>query len=131
MKLPRALILSAVVLAVAVFWFLHEPATESTPGPARPPAPLQASSADPPPAAPVPLSQGAPAPEAPAPSSSAPVRFSAPPSAPGPRGPAEPPPAAQAEADGIRSDLDRVRSMVRDYRSIVGENPVGTNAEIM
>lgn len=32
---------------------------------------------------------------------------------------------------GIEDDLDRVDLMLRDYRSTVGENPVGTNAEIM
>ena len=28
-------------------------------------------------------------------------------------------------------DLDNVRLMLRDYRSVMGENPVGSNAEIM
>lgn len=29
------------------------------------------------------------------------------------------------------ADLDNVRLMLRDYRSLMGENPVGSNAEIM
>ncbi|RYD74930.1 MAG: hypothetical protein EOP84_19110 [Verrucomicrobiaceae bacterium] len=28
-------------------------------------------------------------------------------------------------------DLDKISLMIRDYRTIAGENPVGTNAEIM
>ncbi len=28
-------------------------------------------------------------------------------------------------------EIDRVSLMIRDYRTIAGENPVGTNAEIM
>ncbi len=28
-------------------------------------------------------------------------------------------------------ELDKVRHMVRDYHTLMGENPVGTNAEIM
>ena len=37
-----------------------------------------------------------------------------------------PPPDTQAAAE-----LDKVRSMLRDYRTLYHENPVGTNAEIM
>ncbi len=28
-------------------------------------------------------------------------------------------------------DLDKIALMLRDYRTIMGENPIGTNAEIM
>ena len=28
-------------------------------------------------------------------------------------------------------DVDKVNLMIRDYRSVFGENPVGTNADIM
>lgn len=31
----------------------------------------------------------------------------------------------------MENDLEHVRLMVREYRDVVGENPVGTNAEIM
>jgi hypothetical protein len=30
-----------------------------------------------------------------------------------------------------RQDIERVHGMLRDYRTVFGENPVGTNAEIM
>ncbi len=37
-----------------------------------------------------------------------------------------------AEADPTAAaDLDKISLMIRDYRTIAGENPVGTNAEIM
>ena len=31
----------------------------------------------------------------------------------------------------VAADFDRIALMLRDYRSLTGENPVGTNAEIM
>jgi hypothetical protein len=31
----------------------------------------------------------------------------------------------------IETDLEEVHSMLREYRTALGENPVGTNAEIM
>ena len=42
--------------------------------------------------------------------------------------PKEQPPTADPQA-GV--ELDKVRSMLRDYRTLYHENPVGTNAEIM
>lgn len=45
-----------------------------------------------------------------------------------------PRPAARRVADVIPEaapDFDRIALMFRDYRAIAGENPVGTNAEIM
>lgn len=42
--------------------------------------------------------------------------------------PKEPPPPSDPQAAG---ELDKVRSMLRDYRTLYHENPVGTNAEIM
>jgi hypothetical protein len=134
MKLARGLILSAVVLAVAMLWYLHESAPiETTPGSASTPPALRESSPDSLPLAPIPQSQTALPPESSPESPGAPPRAGAPnpaaavpPSSTGGR-----PPVPVPEAEGIRSDLDRVRYMVRDYRSIVGENPVGNNAEIM
>lgn len=42
------------------------------------------------------------------------------------------PPARPAENDPTAAaDLDKISLMIRDYRTIAGENPVGTNAEIM
>jgi hypothetical protein len=50
-----------------------------------------------------------------------------------PGAPASARPATTGEpaSAGARADLDAVRSMLRDFRSVEGENPVGTNAEIM
>lgn len=42
--------------------------------------------------------------------------------------PKQPPPPPDAQA-GV--ELDKVRTMLRDYRTLYHENPVGTNAEIM
>jgi hypothetical protein len=43
------------------------------------------------------------------------------------------PPAPPTDADfaAVENDLEHVRMMVREFRDVVGENPVGTNAEIM
>jgi hypothetical protein len=54
-----------------------------------------------------------------------------PPGAPGQLPPAQTEPLTPAQAAASHLDLEAVRSMIRDYRSIQGENPVGTNAEIM
>ena len=51
----------------------------------------------------------------------------APAPAPAPSTPSGPQP---TRADYL-ADLDNVRLMLRDYRSLMGENPVGSNAEIM
>jgi hypothetical protein len=43
-----------------------------------------------------------------------------------------PPPRRAADAPPeIAADFDKVSLMLRDYRTLTGENPVGTNAEIM
>jgi hypothetical protein len=43
---------------------------------------------------------------------------------------AKPGPAPKPEPEG-RAEVESVRLMFRDYRTRMGENPVGTNAEIM
>ena len=40
-------------------------------------------------------------------------------------------PALTARGGEAESDLEKVNHMLRNYRSLMGENPVGTNAEIM
>ena len=47
-----------------------------------------------------------------------------------PHKPAAPERAPDARAQYL-ADLDNVRLMLRDYRSLMGDNPVGSNAEIM
>jgi hypothetical protein len=43
----------------------------------------------------------------------------------------KPPRLPPAELDAPMRDLDKINLMLRDYRTLTGENPVGTNAEIM
>jgi len=46
--------------------------------------------------------------------------------------PSTPPPRrASAAEPEVAADFDKIALMLRDYRSLTGENPVGTNAEIM
>lgn len=48
--------------------------------------------------------------------------------------PAATPPAASAASaspEEVAIDIDQVSLMLRDYRTRMGDNPVGTNAEIM
>ncbi|MEO5712699.1 MAG: hypothetical protein ABIT37_04350 [Luteolibacter sp.] len=46
--------------------------------------------------------------------------------------PSTPPPRQAADSDPeLAADLDKVSLMLRDYRTLTGENPVGTNSEIM
>lgn len=143
MKSPRALA-SAVVLAVAALGFLVWQTVKTMRGDAMPPAPLPAGRpqemppahvhshgghlhshdiARPPTATQQPFTYAPTVPRAtttPRPATGGPAtarRLSN--------------TAAAAEIDAVRSDLERVRSMIRDYRSLAGENPVGTNAEIM
>lgn len=128
MNLRRGLILGALVLVAAVLWYLHQPAPIET-RPASPSTPTARLESSPAPSleAPAGPTQTPSSPEPGTPGAPAHVMAAVP--RPGVGAP--PQPSTVLEADSLRSDLDRVRSMVRDYRSIVGENPVGTNAEIM
>lgn len=46
--------------------------------------------------------------------------------------PSTPPPRRASHADPeVAVDFDKIFLMLRDYRTLAGENPVGTNAEIM
>lgn len=138
---PRVSML-AILLGVSVgLWLNFRPAPtppDAAPQPPRPPRPTE-------PQVPAP----APATRAPTASSAA---ASVPPSAPSA---AVPPPATTAaspapvagptpasvatasapapagEAEAVRHELEQAQLMLRDYRSLYGENPVGTNAEIM
>jgi hypothetical protein len=63
--------------------------------------------------------------------------------APAPEVPQSPPPAVRGQSAytteqrgetvhaEARQEIERVHGMLRDYRTVFGENPVGTNAEIM
>jgi hypothetical protein len=41
------------------------------------------------------------------------------------------PPPPQGDRAAVMLSMDKVKLMLRDYRTLMGENPVGTNAEIM
>ena len=46
--------------------------------------------------------------------------------------PSTPPPRQAADSEPeVAQDFDKISLMLRDYRTLAGENPVGTNAEIM
>lgn len=40
-------------------------------------------------------------------------------------------PSADGDSEAMKIDLGKVNLMLRDYRTLMGENPVGSNAEIM
>jgi hypothetical protein len=135
MNLTRGLILAALLVVAAALWYFMQPASiETAPGAASTGTALRESSPAPLPDAPAPGSQPPPrlepVPSSPASSIPPPSRLAMPriASATSPIGKQNPP---AAEAEAVQTDLDRVRYMLRDYRSIAGENPVGTNAEIM
>lgn len=102
-------------------------------------APTAAPSASQPPPAAAPSEEPTPTPEA---TTSAPITPGSlppgvpmpqpPPSAPGDRF-ARPaiPKGADPEVEIARNDLENVGLMLRDFRTVQGENPTGTNAEIM
>jgi hypothetical protein len=127
MKPRLVLILGVVALAGAGLWLATRPS----------PAPTDSAVA-PPPAKPV--SKAAPAaPDTAAAPSAAQNPVTAPPAT-----AAVPSIKATAAASSLpigarppdvrtdyRADLDNVRLMLRDYRTLMGENPVGSNAEIM
>lgn len=98
------------------------PALEVTPPPAVSTPPLQPSL--PPPAAPLPSVAPPKSPAVvvpPAPSSAA--RFAA---------PGTPPPVPEAIAhDKTKNEIDSISLMFRDFRTLMGDNPVGSNAEII
>lgn len=118
--LPWIIVLLAIALAT---WFLlsprNDPATPEALGVAAPFTPPRDAAPRP---ADAPSSVSRPPPQA---TSPAPVAATMSSSAYTPEQRGE---THNAEA---RHDLDQVKIMLRDYRSVIGENPVGTNAEIM
>lgn len=142
MKSWKAGIIVVIALVVVGNWFSRRvetsaPASKPTPEvrtteAIEPPAPPAAAA---PLAPPPPLPPADPDPATPKPRTEEsraasqrdlenPLVASYPPSMPPPR------PAANAEPE-IAADFDQVSLMLRDYRTRIGENPVGTNAEIM
>ncbi len=128
--------------AIGLWWLLREPPAADTRRaivPRERPAPTAAPAANAPSLPPTSSPPGAgAAPSRPATPAAVPIAASAPvgvvvaaapeamPASTRPR--IEAPPVAFEE---VRADLARVRNSLRDFRTIYGENPVGTNAEIM
>lgn len=101
---------------------MPSPVGAKAPQPAAVPLPSPVVPAPPPPAPPQPLpaNPGVSAPAKPAP---APATVNAP--------PAPPPEPVADHIKTTRAQIDNISLMLRDYRTIVGDNPVGSNAEIV
>lgn len=135
MRSWKFIVIAIIVLVIAGNWITTRIDTAPpalTPAPEIKPAgpPVNVAAAAPEPTPPVPN----PEPAAPKPRSDEsraasrrdlenPLVASYPPSTPPPRR------SADAEPD-VAADFDKVSLMLRDYRTLTGENPVGTNAEI-
>ena len=139
MRSRKSIAITILVLAVFLSWLAtrtppisrapsEAPEIKST-QPADPPAAVVTTAPAEPPAA------VNPAPATPMPRTEAsraasrrdfanPLVESYPPSTPPPR------PAANAEPE-VAANFDQITRMLRDYRTLTSENPVGTNAEIM
>jgi hypothetical protein len=119
-----------IVIAGSAWWMFTYPRHSSAPSPVfSPPAPVASD-----PDAPLPAAEPPPplAPRLPGVSANAPLI----PAARLPFDPAHPAPlpapltAAAAATPDVRTDLEEVLTAIRDFRSSLGGNPVGTNAEI-
>ncbi len=131
---PYVLYLVLGVAAVAL-WLAWRSANKPVAGPSAPPVATQSLPPEP---SGAPLPTQNPPPLAAVPGGSLPAGISATPAgtAPGPRtiAPGSPVDAAGAVAvpnQTAQIDVTRVRHMVSDFHTLTGENPVGTNAEIM
>ncbi len=134
----KAIVLGIIVLAILGNWIATRPksvfpAPSSSPEIVSAPSPAIAETAAPADSPPPPAAQPGPATPKPRTEESRaasrrdfsdPLVESYPPSIPPPRQ------ATDAEPD-LAADFDKVTLMLRDYRALTGENPVGTNAEIM
>lgn len=132
-RLARPLALLAVVVVTA---WLFSPRLDRPPAPVAPPSP-PATYASPPPAP-----AGPPSPQIALLPTAFPVQPAnpRPPAAPGPLVAAAPPATGASSPPSLPGlspvaatavAVDQVRLMLRDYRTLTGENPVGTNAEIL
>ena len=137
MHLRRAIVAVIVIASVSVVWWLGRPAfSPSVPAPSASPVnavpPTASKSTDAAGSAKPPPGTGGAARQ---PTAVQPVQTPAtvapPPAVPTPR-PARTAymPPEPTHAEGF-NDLENTNRMLKDYRQIMGENPVGTNAEIM
>ncbi len=125
MKSRLAVIFGIIALASLAFWFLSE--RESTEHPSQPAAPA------PPPSSPHPSGVVSPS-QSPPPTTNAATdptkRQLKDPLAPSSSPSVIPPIIVEADPQAL-IEMNKVTRMFRDYRSLTGENPVGSNAEMM
>ena len=136
MPISRALLMGLPGLAaLGLLWCLTRQPKQSTQPPTPPASPvIQSTPAASPHSEGTRPSEDVPTvnPTPPPPTVRTSDRSPAPPAVrPGVPTPPEVAPLAPGEPADIQSQLDAVHFMLRDYRSLTGENPVGTNAEIM
>jgi hypothetical protein len=128
MKSRFAAIFGIIVLASLAFWFLSEHEFTEPPGAARPPA---AGPSTPRPPAALPTSGGVASSAGPAPAATDPTKRQLNnPLAPSSYPDVVPPIVKEPDPQSM-IDMNKVTRMLRDYRSLTGANPVGSNAEIM
>jgi hypothetical protein len=140
MKSRRSIILVVIALVIVGNWIsrrveTNAPAPSPAPeikvtAPTEPPAPAVIPSLGPPPLPPADPEPAAPKPRSEE-SRAASRRDLENPLVPfEPSDTAAPNKAANSDPE-VAADFDRISLMLRDYRTLAGENPVGTNAEIM
>jgi hypothetical protein len=125
----RSILLAAVIGGVLVWNYNRAPDHAPKPEAPAPPPQVTASTPQAPTETPQPPAAGVPVPPATAPPAAA---------LPAPAGGSPPPPGIlPGSADGvpaapedISGDLSAVDSAIRDFRAVLGENPIGSNAEI-
>ena len=138
----RVFLLVITAVAAVVIWWLGRPQPPAAEPAAKPDRSERTRAQDAPaPPATIPETPLAAAPEMPVPPPQAPKTAPLPradrrdlqnPLAPASLPPGPGPRSADADSDPTAAaDLDKISLMIRDYRTIAGENPVGTNAEIM
>ena len=136
----RAFVLVITAVAAVVVWWLGRPQPRTPEPPAKPANPERTSAQTAPdPPATVPETPPVTVPEKlvppPQATKTAPLPRTDRRDLQNPLAPASLPPGPtprSADADPTAAaDLDKISLMIRDYRTIAGENPVGTNVEIM
>ncbi len=114
----------AVVLLALLALRLLQPRRAETPAPASASTPLPRSPNDPRAAS---STTPSPGPETPAPP---PTTQPVPADGDAPPPPETPPSLIATTPQAVREALDNVQFALRDYRTVLGENPIGTNSEI-
>ena len=129
----RAALVAALALGLLAAWFIFRPGEDALPPPSTADAPALAVS--PASAAPASLPDSTPksVPAGPRPQAAAVVATPPPAMAGGNVAiiPSVPDRGAAPARPSPQTEVERVHRMITDYHTLMGENPVGTNAEIM